>query len=102
MDADLLVLDHALQIHVHDDVARRVHLDVLDDGGLRLVAHLQLHDGRVEALVVDHRQQILLIEDQRARLLVAAVENGRDLSRVTQAAARTFALRLAEVRADGE
>ena len=102
MDADLLVLDDALQIHVHDDVARRVHLHVLDDRCLRLLAHLELHDGRVETLVVDHGQQVLLIEDERARLFVAAVENGRDLARVTQAAARTFALHLAEVRADGE
>jgi hypothetical protein len=56
----------------------------------------------IASFVFDHREQVLLIEDQRPRLLVAAVQNGRDLSFVTQAAARTFALHLAEVRADGE
>jgi hypothetical protein len=42
----------------------------------------------------------LLIEDQGTRVLTAAVENGRNFSGDTQAAARTFALRVPEFRAD--
>ncbi len=101
-DADLLVRDDAQQVHVHHQVLGRVHLDVLHDRFLSLLAHLDLHDGRVEALVVDHGQQVLLIQHQRARLFLAAVENGRDLALVTQAAARTLALRITQIRADDE
>ena len=36
LDADLLVLDDALQVDVHDGILRRVHLHVLDDRCLRL------------------------------------------------------------------
>ena len=39
--ADLLVLQHALQIHVQDLVLRRMALHVLEDRGLRLAVDLQ-------------------------------------------------------------
>ena len=102
VDADLLVLDDALQVDVHHDVLRRMHLHVLDDRFLRGVADLQPHDRGIEALVGDHGEQVLLIEYQGLGVLVGAVQDGGDLARVTQAAARTFALHLAEVRAEGE
>jgi hypothetical protein len=38
-----------------------------------------------------------VIERQRAWITVATVKDGRDLVRVTQAAARTFALRVTEL-----
>ena len=41
VDADLLGLHDALQVDVHDGVARRVHLQILDDRSLRLVADLR-------------------------------------------------------------
>src|SRR6266480_2614164 len=101
-DTDRLVLDHALQIHVHDHVLRRVHLHVLDDGFLGALADLQPHDRGVEALVGDHGEKILLVENQRLGVLAGAVQDGGDLAGVTQAAARTLALRLADIRAEGE
>ena len=99
-DAQLLVLQHPLHVQVHHQVLGRMHLHILDDGFLRLVRHFQLDDGRVELLVVDHRQQLLLIEDQGTRVLTPAVQNGRNFSFDSQAAARTFALRVSEFRAD--
>jgi len=100
--ADLFILDHALQIDVHDRVPRGMHLHVLDDGFLGLTANIDAHDRGVEFFAFNHRQQILLIENDRLRTQRAAVQNGRNLARVTQAAARTFALHLAGVRAEGE
>ena len=38
MNLELLVLDHALQIHVHHDVLRRMHLHVAYDRRLRACA----------------------------------------------------------------
>ena len=99
-DADLLALDDPLQIDVHHEALGRVHLHVLDDGLLALFADLEADDRGVEALIVDHGEQVLLVEDQRLRILVGAVEDGGDLARVTQAAARTLALRPAGVRAE--
>jgi hypothetical protein len=43
-----------------------------------------------------------VVERQGARLAVATVEDGRHLVRVTQAAARTFALRVTELGAEFE
>src|SRR5256714_140179 len=101
-DTDALVLDHALQIHVHDHVLRRVHLHVLDDGFLGALADLQPHDRGVEALVGDHGEKILLVENEGLGVLAGAVQDGGDLARVTQAPACTLALHLADIRAEGE
>ncbi len=46
---------------------------------LGLLANLQLHDRSIELLVPDHGQQILLIQDQRLGLGMAAVKNRRAL-----------------------
>ena len=91
-DPDLLGLHYALQIHVQYGVASRVALHVLQNGGLRLIADLHIHDRAVEALVVEQRQQLLVIERQPARFAMAAVQNSRHLAEMTQAAARTLAL----------
>ena len=79
-----------------------MHLHILDDGFLSLLTDLQPHDGGIEALIGDHGEQVLLIEYQRLSVLVGAVEDGGDLAGVTQAAARTLALRRTDVRAEGE
>src|SRR5689334_16411049 len=102
MNADLLALYHALQVDMHHDIARRMHLHVLHDRMLGLAARGDLNDRRIELFIADHRQQILLIEYELLRFFMTAVKNGWHLARVTQAAARTFALRLAEVRAESE
>ena len=91
-DADLLRLHHALQVHVQYRVTSRVTLHVLENGGLRLIADAHIHDRAVEALVVEQRQQLLVIERQPARFAVPAVQNSRHLAGMTQAAARTLAL----------
>ncbi len=96
-DANLLVLFDPLEIDVHDRILERVPLHVLQDGRLRLIAHLQIQDGRIEALVVEHDQELLMVQSQCARVGVPTVKNRRYFSFVTQAAARTFALRLAEL-----
>src|SRR5580658_1120183 len=101
-DTDLLVLDHALQVNVHDKVFRRMHLHILDDRLLGTLADLQPHDRRVETLIADHGEEVLLIENQSLGVLLGAVQDGGDLTRVTQAAARTLALRPAGIRAECE
>ena len=102
VDADLLRLHDALHVDVHDGVARRVHLQILDDRGLLLVAHDEVDDRRIELLVVHQRHQLLVIESDGAGFLVAPVEDCRHSSRVTQAAARTFALPIAELGGEFE
>jgi hypothetical protein len=102
VDADLLVLRHALHVDVHDGVARRVHLQVLDDGGLLLVADHEVDDRGVELLVVDQRHQLLVIEGDCTGLDVAPVQDCRHAARMTQAAARTFALAITELGAEFE
>src|SRR6202035_1816134 len=49
------------------------------------------------AFVVEHDQELLMAQGQRLRFGMPAVEDCRYFSVVTQAAARTFALRLAEL-----
>jgi hypothetical protein len=102
MDADLLRLHHALHVDVHDGVARRVHLQVLDDGSLLLVAHDQVDDRGVELLVVDERHQLLMIQGDGAGFSCSPVEDCRHASGMTQAAARTFALAITELGGEFE
>ena len=90
--ADVLVLQHALQVHVQDLVLRRMALHVLDDRSLRLVLDLERQDRREESLVHQQRQQVLVIEEDLARLVVPAVEDRRYFPGSAQAAARTLPL----------
>jgi hypothetical protein len=90
--ADLLVLQHALQVHVQDLVLRRMTLHVLDDRGLRLAFDLELEDRGEKALVHQQCQQILVIEDDLAWLVMPAVEDRRYFPGSAQAAARTLPL----------
>src|SRR5690606_36961262 len=53
-------------------------------------------------LVVDHRHQVLMVENHLAGRELAAVNDGRNLAATTQAAARTLALIVTEVRLDLE
>ncbi len=101
-DADLLVVEDPLQVDVQHGVLRRVTLHVLEDRRLVQLADLQVEDGRVEALVVEHEQELRVVERQGARLTVATVEDGGNLVRATQAAARTFALGVTELGGEFE
>ena len=87
-----LVLEHALQIHVQDLVLRRMTLHVLDDSRLLLALDLELEDGGEKALVHQQRQQILVIENDLAWLVVPAIEDRRYFPGSAQAAARTLPL----------
>ena len=102
VDADLLVLQHALHVDVHDGVARRVHLQILDDRGLLLVADDEIDDRRVELLVVDERHQLLVIERDGTGFDVTPVQDCRHAPRMTQAAARTLALAITELGGEFE
>jgi len=102
VQTDLLVLQHALQIDVHDSIARRVHLHVLDDDGLLLGPDLDVDDRGVELLVADQRQQFVMLEREPRGLGVSAVENGGNHAGMTQAAARTLALLITRFRAEFE
>jgi hypothetical protein len=55
---DLLVLQNALEVDVHDLVLVRVALHVLEHRGLLLAADLERQDGRVEALVVHQLRKL--------------------------------------------
>jgi len=70
-DADLLVLQHALQVDMQHGVLRRMPLHVFQHGSLAHVADLQVEDRRVEPLIVQHDEQPGVIERQRARLTMA-------------------------------
>jgi len=74
-----------------------VTLHVLQHRSLRHVADAEVDDGRVEPLVLEHQHQPGVVERQSARLTVATVEDGGNLVRATQAAARTFALGVTEL-----
>src|SRR5690606_24052363 len=89
-------------VDVHDRVLRGAHLHVLDDRSLGLVADLEADDRRIQLLVVDQGQHVLMVEGDLAGREIAAVEDGRNLAVSTQAAARTLALIVTEVRLDLE
>ena len=100
VDADRLILDHALQIHMHHLQFGRMHLHILDDDLLRLAVDVDRDDARIELLVVDHRLQLALVEREVGGFALAAIEDSRHLAGMTQAAARTFALVIARLGAD--
>ncbi len=88
--ADLLVLQHALQIHVQDLVLGRMTLHVFQDGSLRLAIDLQLQDGGEELFVHQQGEQVLVIQNELLGFLMATVEDRRNFPGTTQAAARTL------------
>ncbi len=96
-DANFFALFDALKVDVHHRILERVPLHILQDGRLRLIAHLQIQDGRIKALVLEHDQKLLMAQGESTRGQVAAIKNCRYFSVVTQAAARTFALRITEL-----
>src|SRR6185503_9046593 len=68
---DLLVLQHALEVDVHDLVLVRVALHVLEDCGLLLFADLERQDSREEALVVYQLRELRVVDDEGARVALA-------------------------------
>ena len=65
--ADVLVLQHALQIHVQDLVLGGMTLHILEDRSLLLAVDAQRQDRRIEAFIDQQRQQILVIQKYLTR-----------------------------------
>ena len=80
---------------MHDGVLGRVHLHVLDDDRVLGAIQVDHDDGRIELFVVDDQNQLLVVERQVDGRGGPAVHDGRNHTRMTQAAARTFALVIA-------
>ena len=72
---DLLVLDDALEVHVHDLVLRRMALQILQDRGLALLTDLDIQDARIERLVLELLQDLVVVKYQCAGRTPGAVDN---------------------------
>ena len=64
----------------------------LEDGGLHFAVHLHRQNARIEALIDQQREQVLVIQNELLGFLMATVEDRRNLPGTTQAAARTLPL----------
>ena len=71
-------------------------LDVLDDRRLALVANLDVQDARIERLVLELLDDLVVVKRQGTRRTAGTIDDCRDFSLTTQAAARTLALGLLE------
>src|SRR5690606_33667934 len=80
----------ALEVQVHDQLAVRVALHVAQQDLLDLAVDVEVQDRRVEPLVLAGQPDVLVLELDGLRLGLAAVDDGRDLGGMTQAAARTL------------
>jgi hypothetical protein len=73
-------------------------LHVLENRGLALLADLDVQDTRIERLVVELLDYTVMVKDQCARRTPGAIDDCRNFSLVTQAAARTFPLVFTDIR----
>jgi len=87
-----LVLVHAQEIQVDDQLLERVALHVTQQDLGDLAIQVQVQDRRVEPLVLLGKPGGVVVQVDVDRSGVAAVHDGRDHAGVTQAAARTLAL----------
>jgi hypothetical protein len=95
--AYLLVFQDTLHVHVQDLALRRMSLYVLQNGRLALVANLDREDARVERLVIELVEDLVVIEYQRPGGTPASIHDCRNFSVATQAAARTLPLVFTEL-----
>ena len=93
LHVDLLVLRHALEVDVQDLQAPGMHLVVAQQHLLLLAFQVQRQDGSVERFLPHVLRQVLVIQFDVLRRLPASVEDARHTPAMTQAAARTRALR---------
>src|SRR5690606_39121016 len=96
--ADRLVLVHALEVQVHDDLLVRMALHVTQQHLLHLAVDLQVDDRGIEPFLLAGDPGLFLLELHALRIAAATVDDGRDLAGTTQAAARTLPLVLAASR----
>jgi len=95
LDLDPLGERDVLEIEVEHAVGDRVVLDVTDERGEVLAAHVQVDD-RVAALGLRHRElEVAGADGDRDRLLAVAVEDGRDQAGRTRLARAALAQALA-------
>ena len=77
---DLLVLAHALKVHVQDPPPGGMALDVLDDHRLGLAAQMDREDAGLEGLALHLLEQLGVVERDGRGLAATAVEHRRHLA----------------------
>src|SRR3546814_6057592 len=87
--ADRLVLVHALEVQVHDQLLVRMALHVTQQHLLHLAVDVQVDDRGIEPFLLAGDPGLFLLELDALRFAAATVDDGRNLARTTQAAART-------------
>src|SRR3546814_6071240 len=93
MHGQQLVGEHALEVGVDRVAADRMALQVLEHDLLGARgADLQCQQARIERFDLELLEQLVARDADRDRAFFAPVNNGRNLARATQAAARTLAL----------
>ena len=100
LHVDLLVLGDALEVDVLHLRLERMHVQAAQQHLLLRLSEVEGQDRGVEPLVPQIEVQVLVIELDVDRPLVAAVKNARHLAQAAQTAARTRSLRFALARAD--
>ena len=90
---DLLGLGHALEVDVQHERPVRVHLEVTQQDALALAVELHVEDRGVELFLAQRMEQRVVVDSDRHRLALAAIDHAGNLVGVAQAAARTRALR---------
>ncbi len=96
--AQLLGGAHALQVEVHDARLVRMALQGAQHGLFFLAVQFDGEDVRIKRLVLQMLEQRIMLHRYRHGGLFAAVDDARNLVRVPQAAARTFAPGVARFR----
>jgi hypothetical protein len=87
---DFLVLNNALEVHVHNDRPGWMTLDILENRSLALFPNLDVEDTRVERLVLELLNYSVVIKNQCAGRTPCTVDDCGYFSLMTQAAARTL------------
>ncbi|MNT23131.1 hypothetical protein D3C72_1585430 [compost metagenome] len=88
----LLVLVHAQEVQVHDQLLERMALHVTQQHLLHLAVQVQVQDRGIEPLVLLGQPDFVVVQADGDRFGVAAVHDRRDHTSGTQAAARTLTL----------
>ena len=89
---DLLVLDNTLQIQMQDLPFGGMTLHVLENRCLAFLADLDIENARIERLVLELTNDLAVVECESARRPAGTIDDCRNFTFKTQAAARTFPL----------
>ena len=69
----------AQEIHVNDEIAHRIELEILRDRADLLAVHLDLDEMGEESAGMQPVRQLALVEGDGKRRLLVAIDDGRDL-----------------------